>query len=101
MLYEPAFQPWFASAQISARESCTVWARCAPCSGRSDETMKSGEPEPLYTVGPQDDDGSGVALSVALRAVPVYPTIAATKTAATPSANSENLLLTNSLLMSR
>src|ERR1700745_2151156 len=45
-------------------------------------------------MGPQGDDGSGVTLAVALRAVPVYPATAATTAAATPSANSENLLLT-------
>src|SRR5579872_3004273 len=44
--------------------------------------------------GPQDDDGSGVTLAVALRADPEYPAAtAATTTAATPSANSENFLL--------
>ena len=43
----PAFQPAFASAQIIAREICTVWWRIAPWSGRSDGMMKSGEPDPL------------------------------------------------------
>src|SRR5690242_6176788 len=44
-------------------------------------------------MGPHDDDGSGVTLAVALRAVPVYPATAATTATATPSANSENFLL--------
>src|SRR5579864_5512775 len=43
-------------------------------------------------MGPHDDDGSGVTLAVALRAVPVYPATTAATAAATPSANSENFL---------
>src|SRR5581483_3819149 len=44
-------------------------------------------------MGPHDDDGSGVTLAVALRAVPVYPATAAITATATPSANSETFLL--------
>jgi hypothetical protein len=43
----PAFQPLSWNAQMIAREICTVWARIAPCNGRSDATMKSGLPDPL------------------------------------------------------
>src|SRR5437870_9282848 len=58
-----------------------VWARPAPWSGRSDATMKSGLPEPLYCTGPHDDDGSGVTALADLVALLAVPARAANATA--------------------
>src|SRR5581483_6605245 len=89
MWYLPAVQLLCCSSNWIAFVISIVCDRLEPWSGRSDATMKSGLPEPLYWTGPHEDAGRGVAPLVALPAIPTMAseTAAAAATTSPPMMN--------------
>src|SRR4029453_5157070 len=81
ILISPTFQSRCLSANSTASAISVVSERFAPWSGKSEAINASGSPSPSYRIGPQEADGSAVALPPPPPSSPPQPTAARPRTA--------------------